>query len=330
MGNLLEVRNLRTEFSTRDGLVKAVNNVSFTLKEGESLGLVGESGCGKSVLSMSIMRMIPQPAGRIVGGEIMFNGRDLLKLSDNEMRKIRGKEISVIFQDPMSSLNPLLTISRHLTEGMRLHLGMDQRAAERRAVELLDMVGIGSAKSRLNDYPHQFSGGMRQRVMIAMAISCNPKLLIADEPTTALDVTIQAQIMELIKNLSTELGMAVILITHDLGVVAGACDRINVMYAGHIIESAIARDLFKDPRHPYALGLLRSVPRVDEGKRQKLLPIEGLPPDLINTGPGCPFAPRCSYRTGICFERNPALELVTPGHGKACWVDVAGGHYARQ
>ncbi|HEX9015719.1 MAG TPA: ABC transporter ATP-binding protein, partial [Chloroflexota bacterium] len=243
MGRLLEVRDLRTQFRTQDGVVNAVNGVSFTLDEGESLGIVGESGCGKSVSTLSIMRLIPQPPGKIVGGDVLFGGRDLLKISEDEMRRVRGKDIAMIFQDPMTSLNPVLTISRQLTEALELHLGMDGRAAKKRAIELLDMVGIPAAKTRIDDYPHQFSGGMRQRVMIAMAISCNPKLLIADEPTTALDVTIQAQILDLIKNLRKELGMAVILITHDLGVVAGVCDKINVMYAGFVVESAPAGEL---------------------------------------------------------------------------------------
>jgi oligopeptide transport system ATP-binding protein len=325
MGRLLEIQNLGTSFYTQDGVVKAVNGVSYTLDEGETLGLVGESGCGKSVTALSIMRLIPQPPGKIVSGEIVFEGRDLLKLSEDEMRRVRGKEIAMIFQDPMTSLNPVLTVKRQLTESLELHLGMDGNSAKKRAIELLDMVGIPSAKSRIDDYPHQFSGGMRQRVMIAMALSCNPKLLIADEPTTALDVTIQAQILDLIKNLRKEFGTAVIMITHDLGVVAGLCDRINVMYAGFIVESASASDLFKDPRHPYTLGLLRSIPRIDDETRGKLIPIEGLPPDLIDTPLGCPFAPRCVYAVAKCREENPRLASVTQGHQIACWVDVNGG-----
>ena len=325
MGRLLEVKDLRTQFFTQDGVVNAVNGVSFTLDEGESLGIVGESGCGKSVSSLSIMRLIPNPPGKIVGGQLLFESRDLLKLSDDDMRKVRGKDIAMIFQDPMTSLNPVLTIARQLTESLELHLGMDGRASRKRAIELLDLVGIPAAKSRIDAYPHQFSGGMRQRVMIAMAISCNPKLLIADEPTTALDVTIQAQILELIKNLRQELGMAVILITHDLGVVAGVCDKINVMYAGFIVESATATDLFKDPRHPYTLGLLRSIPKINETRKEKLIPIEGLPPDLIDLPPGCPFAPRCPYKVDKCLETNPKLDLAARGHKVACWVDVTGG-----
>ncbi|HEX2922591.1 MAG TPA: ABC transporter ATP-binding protein [Chloroflexota bacterium] len=325
MGRLLEIEDLRTSFYTQDGVVKAVNGVSYGLDEGETLGLVGESGCGKSVTALSIMRLIPQPPGKIVSGRIVFEDRDLLKLSEDEMRRVRGKEIAMIFQDPMTSLNPVLTVKRQLTEGLELHLGMDGKAATKRAIELLDMVGIPSARSRVNDYPHQFSGGMRQRVMIAMALACNPKLLIADEPTTALDVTIQAQILDLIKNLRKEFGTAVIMITHDLGVVAGLCDRINVMYAGFIVESASASDLFKDPRHPYTLGLLRSIPRIDEERREKLIPIDGLPPDLIDSPPGCPFAPRCVYAVAKCREENPQLEPVSRGHRIACWVDVTGG-----
>lgn len=322
MGRLLEVSDLRTYFYTQDGVVKAVNGVSYTLDEGETLGLVGESGCGKSVSALSIMRLIPQPPGKIVSGKVVFQGRDLLKVSDDEMRKVRGKEIAMIFQDPMTSLNPVLTISRQLTEGLELHLGMDRRSAKKRAIELLDMVGIPAAASRVDDYPHQFSGGMRQRVMIAMALACNPKLLIADEPTTALDVTIQAQILDLIKKLRQELGTAVILITHDLGVVAGMTDKINVMYAGYIVESARTEDIFGDPRHPYTLGLLRSIPRIDEERREKLIPIEGLPPDLIDAPKGCPFAPRCTFVVDKCRDANPELREVGEGHRIACWVDV--------
>jgi len=325
MGRLLEIQDLGTSFYTQDGVVKAVNGVSYTLDEGETLGLVGESGCGKSVTALSIMRLIPQPPGKIVSGKIIFEGKDLLKLSEDAMRRVRGKEVAMIFQDPMTSLNPVLTIKRQLTEGLELHMGMDGNASKRRAIELLDMVGIPSAKSRIDDYPHQFSGGMRQRVMIAMALSCNPKLLIADEPTTALDVTIQAQILDLIRQLRKEFGTAVIMITHDLGVVAGLCDKIYVMYAGYIVESASASGLFKEPRHPYTLGLLRSIPRIDDSKREKLIPIDGLPPDLIDSPPGCPFAPRCTFAVAKCRDENPRLEPVLPGHHIACWVDVTGG-----
>jgi oligopeptide transport system ATP-binding protein len=322
---LLEVKNLRTWFYTQDGIVKAVNGISYTLNQGEALGIVGESGCGKSVSALSIMRLIPTPPGRIVEGEVIFDGRDLLKLSDDEIRRVRGNEIAMIFQDPMTSLNPVLTVSRQITEALELHLGMSASSARKRAIELLDLVGIPSARSRVDDYPHQFSGGMRQRVMIAMALSCNPKLLIADEPTTALDVTIQAQILDLIKRLQQELGMSLILITHDLGVVAGLTDRINVMYAGYIVESAPTEVLFSDPRHPYTLGLLRSIPRIDEPRKERLIPIEGLPPDLVSPPQGCPFQPRCVYAVERCVPENPTLAPVQRGHTIACWVDVTGG-----
>ncbi len=322
---LLEVKNLKTWFYTPDGIVKAVNGISYTLHEGEALGLVGESGCGKSVSAMSLMRLIPTPPGRIVEGEVWFDGRDLLKLNDEGIRRIRGNDIAMIFQDPMTSLNPVLTIGRQIAEALELHKGMNRSESRKRTIELLDLVGIPSARSRVDDYPHQFSGGMRQRVMIAMALSCDPKLLIADEPTTALDVTIQAQILELIKRLRQELGMAVILITHDLGVVAGVADKISVMYAGHIVEAAPAEELFSNPRMPYTLGLLRSIPRIDEPRKEKLIPIEGLPPDLIDAPAGCPFVPRCTYKVDRCVEENPTLEPVRPGHTIACWVDVTGG-----
>jgi len=325
---LLQVKNLRTWFYTPDGIVKAVNGVSYTLNEGESLGLVGESGCGKSVSAMSIMRLIPTPPGKIAEGEVIFGGRDLLKLSEDEMRRVRGNDIAMIFQDPMTSLNPVLTVGRQISEAVELHLNMDKGTARRRTIELLELVGIPAAKRRVDDYPHQFSGGMRQRVMIAMALSCNPRLLIADEPTTALDVTIQAQILELIKSIQKELGMAMILITHDLGVVAGLTDRINVMYAGYIVESSTTDDLFENPRHPYTLGLLRSIPRVDEPRKDVLVPIEGLPPDLVNAPEGCPFQPRCDYAVERCAPENPTLEPVTRGHTIACWVDVQGGKTA--
>jgi oligopeptide transport system ATP-binding protein len=319
---LLEIRNLKTHFFTRDGVVRAVDGVSFSINEGEALGLVGESGCGKSVSALSIMRLIAQPAGRIVEGEILFDGRNLLELDDRKMRQVRGNEIGMIFQDPMTSLNPVLPIGLQICEALETHKGMARQAARRRATELLELVGIPSAKARLDDYPHQFSGGMRQRVMIAMAISCEPKLLIADEPTTALDVTIQAQILDLIQRLRRELGMSVIMITHDLGVVAGLCDKINVMYAGHIIESSDIDSLFADPRHPYTLGLLRSMPRIDQPKKDKLVPIEGMPPTLVGMQPGCPFAPRCAYRIARCDEENPGLTACGDDHHVACWVAV--------
>ncbi len=323
MENLLSLRELKTQFRTQDGTVKAVDGVSFDIGKGETLGIVGESGCGKSVTALSIMRLIPDPPGRIVGGEIIFDGQDLLKLKDEQMRRVRGKRIAMIFQDPMTSLNPVLTISRQLTEALELHLRMSRRAAKDRAVELLDMVGIPGARARIDDYPHQFSGGMRQRVMIAMALINNPDLLIADEPTTALDVTIQAQIIDLIKKLSADFGTAVMFISHNLGVVAGLCDRINVMYAGHIVETAETEELFAYPKHPYTLGLLRSIPRLDEVRKEKLVPIEGLPPDLISPPPGCPFQPRCVYRVDRSEQERPELRTVRPGHEVACHVDVA-------
>ncbi|MGE3909728.1 MAG: ABC transporter ATP-binding protein [Chloroflexota bacterium] len=322
---LLEVKNLKTWFYTPDGIVKAVNGVSFTLNEGEALGLVGESGCGKSVSAMTLMRLIPTPPGRIVEGEVIFDGKDLLKLNDEGIRRVRGNDIAMIFQDPMTSLNPVLTIGRQIGEALELHKGMSRDQSRNRTVELLELVGIPAARSRVDDYPHQFSGGMRQRVMIAMALSCDPKLLIADEPTTALDVTIQAQILDLIMQLRRDLGMAVIMITHDLGVVAGVADKINVMYSGFIVESAPAEELFARPRHPYTLGLLRSIPRIDEPRKEKLIPIEGLPPDLIDAPAGCPFVPRCNYKVDRCVEENPSLEPVDTGHNIACWVDVTGG-----
>jgi oligopeptide transport system ATP-binding protein len=322
---LLEVKNLKTWFYTPDGIVKAVNGVSYTLNEGEALGLVGESGCGKSVSAMSLMRLIPTPPGRIVEGEVIFDGKDLLKLNDEGIRRIRGNDIAMIFQDPMTSLNPVLTIGRQISEAVELHKGMSRDQGRKRTIELLELVGIPAARSRVDDYPHQFSGGMRQRVMIAMALSCDPKLLIADEPTTALDVTIQAQILDLIGQLRKDLGMAVIMITHDLGVVAGVADKINVMYSGYIVESAPAEDLFSKPRHPYTLGLLRSIPRIDEPRKEKLIPIEGLPPDLIDAPQGCPFVPRCTYKIDRCVEENPSLEPFELGHSIACWVEVTSG-----
>ena len=278
MATLLEVKGLTTQFFTQEGVVHAVNGISYKLDEGETLAIVGESGCGKSVGVMSIIRLIPQPPGRITAGEVWFDGRNLLQLSDDEIRQVRGNRIAMIFQDPMTSLNPVLTIAQQITESLQLHLGMDKEQSRKRAVELLELVGIPAAESRLDQYPHQFSGGMRQRVMIAMGLSCNPQLLIADEPTTALDVTIQAQIIDLVKELKDKIGMAIIWITHDLGVVAGLADRVIVMYAGNIVEEAEVHDLYERPHHPYTLGLLNSVPRLDQGHDEKLIPIEGLPP----------------------------------------------------
>jgi oligopeptide transport system ATP-binding protein len=319
---LLEVNGLRTQFFTQDGVVQAVNGVSFYLEEGETLGIVGESGCGKSVSVLSVMRLIPQPPGKIVDGEVLFEGEDLLGVSDDEIRRVRGNKIAMIFQDPMTSLNPVLTIGRQIGEALQLHLGMNKEESRKRSAELLSMVGIPQAADRLDDYPHQFSGGMRQRAMIAMALACNPQLLIADEPTTALDVTIQAQIVELVKRLRDEIGMAVIWITHDLGVVAGIADRMMVMYAGFVVEEAQVKEVYGDPRHPYTIGLLGSLPRLDEIREERLTSIEGLPPDLIDLPDGCPFAARCVYAIDRCWEERPELEPVGPRHRIACWVDV--------
>ncbi len=328
MEPLLEVRNLRTQFFTQDGVVKAVDGVSFRLMSGETLGLVGESGCGKSITALSIMRLIPSPPGKIVSGEILFEGEDILKMSDDEVRSIRGRKIAMIFQDPMTSLNPVLTINRQISEALELHLGMSKQQARQRAIELLKMVGIPNAEQRVDQYPHQFSGGMRQRVMIAMALSCNPSLLIADEPTTALDVTIQAQILDLIRTLQREHNTALILITHDLGVVAGMTDRIHVMYAGHIVETAPTEELFENPKHPYTVGLLNSIPRLDAPRKERLNPIRGLPPDLIDLPDMCPFVPRCDFAREKCSEKNPPLFEVNPVHRSACWywdeVSLAG------
>ena len=322
---LLEVKGLRTEFHTQDGVVKAVDGVSFHIDEGETLGIVGESGCGKSVSLLSVMRLIPQPPGKIAAGEVLFEGIDLLKLSDDEMRKVRGNKIAMVFQDPMTFLNPVLTIGKQIMEALQLHMGMTKKQARERSADLLQMVGIPEAANRLDDYPHQFSGGMRQRVMIAMALACNPQILIADEPTTALDVTIQAQIVDLVKRLRDEIGLAIIWITHDLGVIAGLADRMMVMYAGHVVEEAPVKELYANPRHPYTLGLIGSLPRLDEIRQDRLTSIEGLPPDLIELPPGCPFQPRCVYAVEKCREERPELEPVGPKHTIACWVDVSLG-----
>ncbi|MCE5258822.1 MAG: ABC transporter ATP-binding protein [Chloroflexi bacterium] len=324
MASLLEVSDLVTKFYTQDGAVNAVNGISFKLDEGETLGIVGESGCGKSVSMLSVMRLIAMPPGRITSGKVMFQGRDLLTLSEDEMRKVRGNKIAMVFQDPMTSLNPVLTINEQLSEALKLHMGMNNAQARKRSIELLEMVNIPEAASRLDDYPHQFSGGMRQRVMIAMALSCNPQLLIADEPTTALDVTIQAQIVDIVKRLRRELGMAIIWITHDLGVVAGLVDRVQVMYAGFIVERAEVHEYYSRPLHPYSLGLMGSLPRLDARSRDKLTPINGLPPDLIELPKGCPFYARCTYRIDKCLESNPSLAHTRrPGHEVACWVAMA-------
>lgn len=323
MPRLLDVKNLKTQFFTQDGVVHAVNGISYTVDEGETVAIVGESGSGKSVGVMSLIRLIPQPPGRIVDGEVWFDGQDILTLSEEQLRRIRGNRIAMIFQDPMTSLNPVLTIGRQITEALELHLNMGRDEARKRAAELLELVGIPGAAARLDDYPHQFSGGMRQRVMIAMGLSCNPQLLIADEPTTALDVTIQAQIVDLVDRLKEELGMAIIWITHDLGVVAGMAERVLVMYSGFIVEEATVDDLYAQPRHPYTLGLLRSIPRLDLGRQKRLIPIEGLPPDLLEPPSHCPFAPRCAFAYEKCWDENPPLMEVAPNHRSACWVDIS-------
>jgi oligopeptide transport system ATP-binding protein len=291
MGVLLEVKDLQTYFSTRDGVVKAVDGISYDIKEGETVGIVGESGCGKSVSALSILRLIPDPPGKIVGGELIFDGKDLLKLKEKEMQQIRGNDITMVFQEPMTSLNPVLTIGRQVSEPIELHKGMDKNTAIQESIKLLDSVQIPASESRIGSYPHQFSGGMRQRVMIAMSLSCSPKLLIADEPTTAIDVTIQAQLLELMKQLTLDIGTALIVITHNLGVVARYADRVNVMYAGRIVEKGSAKEIYDDPRHPYTIGLLKSVPRLDQKVKEKLIPIEGLPPDLSDLPKGCAFRP---------------------------------------
>lgn len=320
MEPLLEIKNLKTRFYTEDGVVNAVNGITYAIEEGEILGVVGESGCGKSVHALSIMRLIPDPPGKIEDGEIWFSRSDLLKLSENEMRHIRGAQIAMVFQDPMSSLNPVYTVGNQIVEALMLHQGMDNTQARERSAELLSMVGISEPKKRLDNYPHQFSGGMRQRAMIAMALSCNPLLLIADEPTTALDVTIQAQIVDLVMRLQEKLGMAVMWITHDLGIVAEMAHKINVMYAGYIIERGTAKNIYKNTRHPYTMGLLGSLPRIDEAPGTKLVSIPGLPPDLVALPKGCPFYARCTYREEQCLNEMPPLEQADSStHTVACW-----------
>ena len=325
MEDLLAVEGLETHFRTREGVVHAVNGVSFRLKEGETLGVVGESGCGKSVTVMSMLGLIPTPPGEVVAGTALYNGQDLLKMSNDELRRVRGSQISIIFQDPMTSFNPVLTIGRQIAEPLETHMGMTKNQAYDRGAEVLEMVGIPNARQRLNDYPHQFSGGMRQRAMIAMALTCDPAVLIADEPTTALDVTIQAQIIDLVNRLQDKLGMAIIWITHDLGVVAGIAQRVNVMYGGYIVEQAAVDDLYANPQHPYTMGLLGSLPRLDIEQHQKLASIDGLPPVLYEKPTCCPFAPRCAYRVDRCLQENPPLQFVGLHHYAACWVDPATG-----
>ena len=319
MAALLEIRNLRTSFFTDEGEAKAVDNVSYDIQEGEFVALVGESGCGKSVSALSMMRLVPFPPGRIIGGEILLNGRDLLKLSEEEMRGVRGNEIGMVFQEPMTSLNPVFTIGHQIVETIRAHKDMDRQSAWRRAVELLELVGIPQATDRMADYPHQFSGGMRQRVMIAMALSCDPKLVIADEPTTALDVTIQAQVLELLESVAEQLSTAVLLITHNLGVVARYAHRVNVMYAGKIVEQATADEIYHNPKHPYTLGLLQSVPRMDRVAGSRLPTIEGLPPSLLRLPGGCYFHPRCPFKVERCEHEQPPAMPVSDDHIAACW-----------
>ncbi len=316
---LLDVQHLQTHFFTRGGVVKAVEDVTFHINEGETLGLVGESGCGKSVTSLSIMRLIESPPGKIVGGNIYFQGEEISGLSDEEMNRLRGGKMAMIFQDPMTSLNPVYTVGFQIAEAVKTHLKLDDRAAMDRAAQMLDLVRIPEARRRLNHYPHEFSGGMRQRVMIAIALSCNPKLLIADEPTTALDVTIQAQVLDLMKGLAQEFNTATLLITHDLGVVAGTCDRVSVMYAGRIVEAAPTRRVFKNPAHPYTQALLNAVPRPDMPPGTKLAAIGGQPPNLVNLPPGCPFAPRCRKAQARCREELPVLETVDTDQRVACF-----------
>jgi oligopeptide/dipeptide ABC transporter ATP-binding protein len=318
---LLSVEDLRVQFWTRRGTIHAVNGVSFDIAPGETLGIVGESGCGKSVTSLALLGILPR-AGKVTSGRAIFDGRDLLHLSDRQLRRVRGKEIAMIFQDPMTSLNPVLTIGRQIAEALETHFGMKRKAAQQRAAELLDRVGIPAANKRVRDYPHQFSGGMRQRAMIAMALACRPKLMIADEPTTALDVTIQAQILDLLRELVAEENAALILITHDLGVVAGMCERINVMYAGLFMETGSAAQLFAEPRHPYTVGLLQSIPRLDAARGERLHPIEGIPRDMLSPPQACPFQPRCRYEVELSRTEVPPLEEIGPGHKVACFNPV--------
>jgi oligopeptide/dipeptide ABC transporter ATP-binding protein len=316
---ILQIKDLSTSFFTDDGEVKAVRGVSFDLEPGETLGIVGESGCGKSVTAMSILGLVSRP-GRIVGGQILFNGRDLIKLDPDELRQIRGRDIAMIFQDPLSSMNPVLRVGFQIDEAMKAHDKIQQEEISTRTIDLLKMVRVPDAPRRVRDYPHQFSGGMRQRAMIAMGLSNNPQVLIADEPTTALDVTVQAQILELLRDLNKDTGASIILITHNLGVVAGLCKRVVVMYAGEIVEEGPTEKIFENPQHPYTWSLLRSIPRIDADRHERLRSIEGLPPDLIAPPRGCEFNPRCPFRIEKCFEVDPDLEPVGDGQRAACWV----------
>jgi oligopeptide transport system ATP-binding protein len=319
MPPLLEIKDLEVAFFTKDGIVKAVNRISYSLDHGDTLALVGESGCGKTVSVLSILRLLPEPPARILGGQVFLEGTDILKLHPNQMHNLRGSQIAVIFQDPMTSLNPVMTIGDQIAEAIHVSLGTPKKEALEQAAQLLTRVGIPGSSSQLKSYPHQFSGGMRQRVMIAMAISCRPKLLIADEPTTGLDVTIQAQIVDLVKELQQELGMAMIWITHNLGIVARLANRVGVMYAGNIVEMGTTQQLFVEPRHPYTISLLGSIPGLDLASDQDLSYIEGYPPDLIRLPPGCPFSPRCPYRTEICTKEQPPMVSIAPSHAAACW-----------
>jgi peptide/nickel transport system ATP-binding protein/oligopeptide transport system ATP-binding protein len=324
MAPLLEVKNIRTYFHTQDGVVKAVDGVSYDVNRGETIALVGESGCGKTVSALSILRLVAEPAGKIMSGEILFNGVDLLKLSDAEMHKMRGAKISIIFQEPQTSLNPVLTIGRQISEGLEFHKNMSVHDGMQEATRLLKLVGIPHPERRVYEYPHQFSGGMRQRAMIAIAIACQPQLIIADEPTTVVDVTIQAQLLELIRNITKELDTALILITHNLGIVARYAKRVFVMYAGNIVEYGQAMDVYHQPCHPYTAGLLASVPRLDEPRKNRLQPIEGQPPDLIAPPLGCSFQARCVYSIPQCSKEKPVLTQVTPGHFASCWISQKG------
>ncbi len=326
MDPIIALDNLEVKFDTLDGVVNAVNGVSYSVEAGKTLGIVGESGCGKSVSVLSILRLIPSPPGKITGGKIFFKGENVLECPDSKMEHIRGGEIGMIFQDPMTSLNPVMTIGKQIGETMVVNNGLSREEAEERTIKLLDLVGIANPEERIKEYPHQFSGGMRQRAMIAMALSCRPDILIADEPTTSLDVTIQAQIVELVKRLQAELGMAVIWITHDLGVVAELADRMVVMYAGYVIEESDVFELYGNPRHPYTLALLKSLPRVDATRGgERLAAIPGFPPDGITLPPGCPFAPRCNLTIDRCRHENPQLTLINNDHKIACWVDITTG-----
>ena len=326
--NVLQVENIITRFNTQDGKVFAVNGISFDLKEGELLGVVGESGSGKSVTMMSLLKLLPMPPAEIVEGRALFENQDLIQMDLNQLRKIRGGKIGFIFQDPMTSLNPVLTVGYQLMEPMREHLGLSREEARKKAIELLDLVGIPMAQSRLKDFPHQFSGGMRQRVMIAIALACDPKVLIADEPTTALDVTIQAQILDIVKRLRKELGMAIIWITHDLGVVAGIADRVAVMYGGFIVEQAPVKKLYSIPKHPYTRGLLSTLPKLEGERTERLESIKGQPPDLHNIPDSCPFAPRCTHVSEKCQNENPRLEMTDPEHQVACWWNKEKENYS--